>query len=177
MFCHLESMAIRLVRTVTPTRMFLARVVRRGRGERGQAMVELAIVAPVLLLLVLGILYFGRYMNYGTDATHLANEAARWAAVNASSANVGCSAGTPLAACVQSQTNSTSLRTGTGDITQKLKVCISFPNGATQGQPVRAEVTASFQLLPILGGTLPIDETAYMPLEQTPTNVSAGCSS
>jgi Flp pilus assembly protein TadG len=142
-------------------------------------MVELALVAPVLLLLILGIVYFGRYMNYGTDATHLANEAARWAAVNDSPANIDPScASSTLAACVQNQTNSTSLKTGTGDVSQKLKVCISFPQGATQGKAVEAEVTANFNLLPILGGlSLPIDVKAYMPLEQTPTNYTAGCSS
>lgn len=173
----LDYMSIRTVRTVAPIGVRFPRVLRRVRGERGQAMVELALVAPVLLLLVLGILYFGRFMNYGTDATHLANEAARWAAVNASPSNIGCG-GATLANCVQNQADSTSLKTGTGDVSGKLKVCLSFPQGATQGKPVEAEVTASFTLLPILGGvTLPIDVKADMPLEQSPTNYAAGCSS
>ncbi len=36
---------------------------RSGTGERGAAMVEMAIVLPVLLLLVFGIIDFGRLYN------------------------------------------------------------------------------------------------------------------
>ena len=50
-------------------------------GERGQAMVEFALVLPLLLLLIFGIFDFGRAINYWIDATHMSNEAARYAAV------------------------------------------------------------------------------------------------
>ena len=52
------------------------------RGERGQALVEFALVLPLLLLVVLGIADFGRALGYKDDMTHLANAAARYAAVN-----------------------------------------------------------------------------------------------
>ncbi len=45
-------------------------------------MVEFAIVLPVLLLIILGILYFGRFEDYANQSTQLAEEGARWAAVN-----------------------------------------------------------------------------------------------
>jgi Flp pilus assembly protein TadG len=45
-------------------------------------MVEMALVLPWLLLLILGIVDFGKAMNYWIDNTHLANEGARWATVN-----------------------------------------------------------------------------------------------
>ena len=51
-------------------------------GERGQALVEFALVLPLLLLVVLGIADFGRALGYKDDMTHLANAAARYAAVN-----------------------------------------------------------------------------------------------
>lgn len=54
------------------------------RGERGQALVEFALVLPLLLLVVLGIADFGRALGYKDDMTHLANAAARYAAVNSS---------------------------------------------------------------------------------------------
>jgi Flp pilus assembly protein TadG len=44
--------------------------------------VEFALVLPLLIVLVLGMLDFGRAINYWNDETHLANEAARYAAVN-----------------------------------------------------------------------------------------------
>jgi Flp pilus assembly protein TadG len=50
--------------------------------ERGQALVEFALVLPLLLLVVLGIADFGRALGYKDDMTHLANAAARYAAVN-----------------------------------------------------------------------------------------------
>jgi Flp pilus assembly protein TadG len=45
-------------------------------------MVEMALVLPWLLLLILGMIDFGKAMNYWIDNTHLANEGARWATVN-----------------------------------------------------------------------------------------------
>ena len=54
----------------------------RFRDESGTALVEFAFVLPLLLVLVLGIADFGRAFNYWIDSTHLANVAARYAAVN-----------------------------------------------------------------------------------------------
>ena len=52
------------------------------RREDGVAMTEFALVLPVFLLLVAGILSFGRVFFYWIQANHLANETARWAAVD-----------------------------------------------------------------------------------------------
>jgi Flp pilus assembly protein TadG len=68
---------------------FMLHVIKRlnhGRqslgSDRGQALVEFALVLPLLLLVVLGIADFGRALGYKDDMTHLANAAARYAAVN-----------------------------------------------------------------------------------------------
>ena len=45
-------------------------------------MVEFALIVPVFLLLVIGIISFGRVFFVWNDANHLANETARWAAVD-----------------------------------------------------------------------------------------------
>jgi len=50
---------------------------RRAKGERGAAMVELAIVLPVLLLLVFGIIEMGRLYNAQVTLTHAAREGIR----------------------------------------------------------------------------------------------------
>ena len=50
---------------------------RSGAGERGAAMVEMAIVLPVLLLLVFGIIDFGRLYNTQVTLTHAAREGIR----------------------------------------------------------------------------------------------------
>ncbi len=55
---------------------------RRLGGERGQAMVEFAIIAPLFVALVAGVIQFGVALNYWLDLQRLANQGARWAVVN-----------------------------------------------------------------------------------------------
>jgi len=53
------------------------RTVRRLRGERGAAVVEFALVVPVLILLVLGIVEYGKAVNAQATLSSAAREAAR----------------------------------------------------------------------------------------------------
>ena len=48
-----------------------------SRGESGQAMLEIALVAPLLLLFVLGMLLFGRLLQARVGTIAAAREAAR----------------------------------------------------------------------------------------------------
>ena len=63
------------------TRLLRA-LARRSKDERGAALTELALVLPVLLLVLLGMIDFGKAINYWIDQTHLSNEGARLAVVN-----------------------------------------------------------------------------------------------
>jgi Flp pilus assembly protein TadG len=54
----------------------------RGRDENGQASVEFALLLPLLLIVLIGVLDFGRAVNYYNTLTELAAEGARSAAVN-----------------------------------------------------------------------------------------------
>jgi Flp pilus assembly protein TadG len=54
---------------------------RFGTAEEGQALVEFALVLPVLLILVVGILEFGRAWNLHQVLTDAAREGARKAAI------------------------------------------------------------------------------------------------
>jgi Flp pilus assembly protein TadG len=156
----------------------LAAASLRLREERGAAMVEFAIVVPVLLLIVVGILYFGRFLNYSSDATHLASEAARWAAVNVNPGSTNQLPCSSLQTCVQVQADSGEFQQGTGDVSHAAKVCITFPNGsANVGDPVQATVSATFQVVPFLNLSIPVQEVATMRLEQPASNYTAGCSS
>jgi Flp pilus assembly protein TadG len=60
----------------------LRALARRCGDERGAALAEFALVLPVLLLVLLGMIDFGKAINYWIDQTHLANEGARLAVVN-----------------------------------------------------------------------------------------------
>lgn len=64
------------------------------RNEDGQALVELALVIPLLLILLFGIVDFGLALNQYNDTTNLANLGARAAAVASStSTNPTCVTG------------------------------------------------------------------------------------
>ena len=58
------------------------RRLRRGRDERGANLVEFALVLPLLLLLILGIIEFGYLFAQYNEVRHGAHEGARLAAVD-----------------------------------------------------------------------------------------------
>jgi TadE-like protein len=154
-------------------------------AERGQATVEFALILPALLLLILGMLDFGKAFNYWIDETHLANEAARWAAVNVlPNPDPVCSAKPiPLGCEIKKQADTGDLKNGGGSVASP-GVCITFsfpnstgPNGAPQaGDPVKVDATATYNWLSFLSGSVlglgaskQITGSATMRLEQDPT--------
>lgn len=54
----------------------------RKKSEKGQAMVEFALILPVLLLIIAGIIDFGLIYNQKVLANNASREAARYVAVN-----------------------------------------------------------------------------------------------
>ena len=62
---------------------------RRGRHQRGkgQALVELAITLPVLVLLVAGVLELGRGYSFAVETSDAARDAARFVAGKTTSSN------------------------------------------------------------------------------------------
>jgi Flp pilus assembly protein TadG len=146
---------------------------RRSRGDAGVALVEFALVLPLLLTLMIGIVDFGRAFNYWIDQTHLAAETARWAVVNHNPGDpTNTGVGTPtLQQYIKAQADSAELRSSTNGAS----VCITFPNGATVSNPVQVTVKYRFGWLPwiqhVLGvGTTTIGTKATMRLEATPTH-------
>jgi Flp pilus assembly protein TadG len=144
------------------------RLLPRLRQQSGQALVEFAILLPVLILLILGILYFGRYENYSNQATQLSEQAARQASVD-----ITPGTGTSLQTYIQAQATG-ELQAGSGDVTVPLAVYIYYPtvsnpSPGTVGSQVRACLTATVRL-PFLGGaTQLITQYATMRLEQVET--------
>jgi Flp pilus assembly protein TadG len=149
-----------------------------GRSaESGAALVEFALVLPLLLILLFGMLDFGKAFNYWIDETHLANEGARWAVVNR---NPGSGS---LQQYIQQQADTPELRNGgTSSVATPVQVCISFPNGTAEvGDPVHVTASVTYNWLPFLGSRVGIAQTTItgsstMRLEATPTVYGAGCS-
>jgi Flp pilus assembly protein TadG len=151
---------------------------RALRREDGQALVELALVLPVLLLVVFGIVDFGRAMNYDEQATHLANEAARYAAVG----QVPAGATGTLGQWSRAQVDSPELAHGSRSVTGTPTVCVSYPSGTSNvGDPVRISMSYTYSWLPVLhlGVTsTTITRSATMRIENPPTGsfYASGCS-
>jgi Flp pilus assembly protein TadG len=151
----------------------------RAHDERGVALVEFALVLPVLVLLLFGMLDFGKAFNYWIDETHLANEGARWAAVNK---NPGSGSGTTLQEYIRDQATTPELRNGgTSSVANALEVCIEFPAGSSNvGDPVKVTVETTYTWLGLIADRIGITDTAIagtatMRLESAPTNYAAEC--
>lgn len=139
--------------------------------EDGQALVEFALVMPLLLVIVFGVLEFGRLLNYWLDQNHIASQGARFAAVNR---NPG---GGTLASYLQGLGTTTELRNGSSSVVTPLRVCVSYPNGTSKvGDPVRVRATSTYNFLPLLD-LLPVEITgeADMRIEVAPGTGIAGC--
>jgi Flp pilus assembly protein TadG len=164
------------------------------RRDDGQALVELALVIPLLLILLFGIVDFGIALNQYNDTTNLANLGARAVAVASStSTNPTCQsssgATTSLTGYLQCEGALDSVALG------NVTVCPSDTSGNswTTGDTIQVKVDDTFNWLQILfggvghlGGSVPsltstISSTATMREEadnsSEPSWVSTGASS
>ncbi|MGB9185466.1 MAG: TadE/TadG family type IV pilus assembly protein [Solirubrobacteraceae bacterium] len=142
----------------------LLRLRGRLREERGQAIVEFAVVLPVLIMIILGILYFGRYEDYTNQETQLAEMGVRWAAVDNNPGAPGL-----LKDYIQSQAQP-ELQAGSSDVT-KAKVFIYYPSGSGGlGNPVRVCVVTKVSFpTPVTLIAPTIAQAATMRIEQPAT--------
>jgi hypothetical protein len=158
-----------------PLRRDGRRILRAVRRERGQALLEFAIVVPLILLLVLGIVDFGIAYNYKNDQTSLANQALRYAEVNSCTV---CG-GQPLETYIKTTADSPELQNGaTGSIgIEPPGVTISFcfpqpssgpANTGQAGNSLEAKAESNYRWLPFLGLGLsaPIRATAIGRIEK-----------
>lgn len=158
-------------------KQLLRKLIRRARRSDGTALVELALVMPLLLILLLGMIDFGKAFNAWIDETHLSNEAARLAAVNSSA---GAALPGKLQQYIQEQADTPELKSGRSNdayapAQAPIRVCITFPKGTQNpGDPVKVTVSVTYNWLNYLtkrvgvAGT-PITGTATMRLEQRPS--------
>jgi Flp pilus assembly protein TadG len=156
---------------------------RRLCDARGDALVEFALVAPLLFVVLFGMIDFGKAFNYWLDENHLASQAARLAAVDNTSPSGTCldgsaPTGSPLLlSYIKCNADSSELRSNAS-------VCVHFPAGATAttaSNPVKITVSTSYTWLPIIGsllggaGTTTITGDATMRLENNSSLADGDC--
>jgi Flp pilus assembly protein TadG len=155
--------------------------------ERGQALPEFALVLPVLILVLFGVVDFGRGFNYWNDATHISAEGARYAVVNRTPDPNNASS---LQVQLLNQADSAELRSGgSSTLPTPAQVCVSFPNGTSKiGDPVKVTMTFTYHWLPVLDkasklidktkgftATTTFTTSSIMRIEVPPTTYGAGC--
>ena len=147
---------------------------KRGERERGQALVEFALIAPLFLMLVVGVIQFAVALNFWFDLQRLANQGARSAAVNCGpAANSQCldrngnpDLATRLAEDVISEKGNS----------PDVEVCYVPPSdpqpsgwAPTVGDAVRVRLTERYRLSAIVNlAKIDLTATATMRLEQEP---------
>lgn len=144
------------------------------RSERGQAVVELALAIPVLLIVVLGIADFGRAVNYWNDENHVAEIAARYLAVGTQPTwsnfptNGSCTQPSNLTtlvtyeACIDGKELANGSGGQTGVQGSGVSVAVCYPSNSV-GQPVKVTISASYNWLPlpkVLGGQFQFAQTS-----------------
>jgi Flp pilus assembly protein TadG len=130
------------------------------RREEGQGLVELAFAVVVVLLILIGTVEYSFVWNRKNDATHLANEAARLAAVR----------NTTWCTSVHDEAAANGIHAGTITLTYT-------PTPPTVGSAVTATVAGVkvADLAPNIVPFIPssIGASASMRLEQDPNNPTA----
>jgi len=152
---------------------------RRRERESGQALVEFALILPLFLMIVVGIIQFGVGLNFWLDLQRITNQGARWVAVN----------------CGQSASNPGSdpcvAKDGTVDIVEALRqevlsggnnptveVCwVAAATAPKAGDAVRVKLKTDYVFLGITGFLndnsglrMDLNADATMRLELAPTS-------
>lgn len=147
---------------------------RRDR-ESGQAMVEFALILFPLLILVGGIIYFGIGLNYWLDMQRVANQGARWAAVNnwppdCPKGSTTCGTPNTLQETLERQIQTSGLQNAA-----TIEVCFPESGLKTVGAPVKVHIEAPFTFVPVIGvGTITLGADATMRLEQSQVPAAGG---
>lgn len=149
------------------------RVLRRD--ERGQALVEFALVALPLFLIIFGIIDFARALNYYNDLTQLAGQGARAAAVNANPDGTAAS-GTSIQTQLLGDLDSPEMQAKHSPAWTS--ICIAPQLPTQTGDPVTVTASYQFHFIPLVHSaaiTLSASETERF--EALSPSYSAGCKS
>ncbi|MDH4103217.1 MAG: pilus assembly protein [Thermoleophilia bacterium] len=140
---------------------------RHPNRESGQATTEFALILFPLLLLVAGIIQFGIGLNYWLDMQRIANQGARWAAVN--NWPPDCPRGSSSCSSPNTLQETLERQVLTAGLESAINIEVCYPaTTKNAGDPVKVHLEAPFTFLPILGiGTITLGADATMRLESS----------
>jgi hypothetical protein len=118
---------------------------QRLRSDKGQSFVEFTLILPIALILILGVVDLGKAMAYSLDASHLANEGARYAVVKGCP---GCNPNIPTAlpTAIKNQAESLQLRNAAST-----HVCVAYPDGSGAiGNRLKVTFAWAYDFIPFL---------------------------
>ncbi|HEV7949311.1 MAG TPA: TadE family protein [Glaciihabitans sp.] len=134
---------------------------RSRRTQRGSAAVEFALIAPLLIILALGVIDFGLYINEASVVGNAAREGARAGSLGASASEIDAVVSSSISALPSAPTTANvSCRKPTG------LACSSY-NEATSGGTAIVRVTRTHKWLTPLafGTTIDIVRSSQMRIE------------
>lgn len=121
-------------------------VMRALRSERAQALVEFALVLPVLLMLIVGLFDVARAVEQENTLAYAAREGARYAIVHGSSA---LSSPIPYCSSCTNADVTAVVDKAAISVNGAITVTVSYPDGDNRrGSRVSVQATAPFVPLP-----------------------------
>lgn len=102
------------------------RLDHKGHFDRGAAAVEMALVMPLLLLVLFGLVDFGRMYNAQMQLTQAAREAVRVKALGGTDADARSRVVAATGGLVPAPSSAFPQSCATGDITSNAKVTVSY---------------------------------------------------
>lgn len=123
-------------------------MLRRFRSDRAQSLVEFALVTPMLLILVFGIIDFGLGLRAYISVTSATREGARYAAVGnpagtfASGGSGECDGSTSTTVVGKVCTTLNGL-----DLSNVNDVTVSYPGGQSPGESVVVEMDYEYEYI------------------------------
>jgi Flp pilus assembly protein TadG len=119
---------------------------KRGHRQRGQSMVEFALITPLFLILVLGIIDFGWGLRAYVTLTNASREGARYGVTLPTNASDQTSNIAAIKARVMDYSS--------GTIASADDVTVEYPNGLAGGNSVKVTAHHDYEYITPLGGML-----------------------
>ena len=127
---------------------------RPTNRERGQSLTEFALIAPMFLVLVFGIIDFGMGLNGWITITNAAREGARLGAVYAEAGTTGTSSSPVSCSTISESDNSTIAGRSchTADSLPRANVTVGVDGAlGSTGESVKVKMTYDYQFVTPLG--------------------------